>query len=203
MTLFKAGHFFSLGRITLRVLDVDLYEHSLHPTQLSEASLEQLAKHIGVKPHVADVVEKLLRAKKASPILYITRQNLKVSDDQYNFSSQIRRDFVKYVKSKFFSDEYLQRILEYKRSPSAGTTSIMPSGSTTSTVSSDATSAGPLGQATNRPGIADFNLFSAFMYSQAAAGIRTFVVARDRQEYMYTIKNGEISIVNNHTPGAG
>ena len=112
--LFQAGHDRDMDRITLRVLDADLYQHSLHPVQLTEAVLDQLTSCSGVKPHVKKVVEQLLQIKQVVPIQYITRSSLKVRDSTYKFSSAIRRDFVKYVRKKFFSTKYLERVKRFK-----------------------------------------------------------------------------------------
>ena len=119
--LFQAGHDFNMERITLRVLDADLFRHSLHPVQLSEDFVGRLTHSNGVKAHVKDVVKQLLHNKQLAPIPYITRKSLTVKNSTYQFSTAIRRDFVKFVKRKFFNTQYLQRAQGFRHARSVGT----------------------------------------------------------------------------------
>ena len=117
-----------MPRISLRVLDADMFKSKCHPILLTRDELTVLLlDSTRVHEHVKHIVETKLctsecvllpqrpgcpYSKKISPLQYITRQYFKTSDDRFNH--KVKTNLVNFIVATFFNQQYIERIMAFK-----------------------------------------------------------------------------------------
>jgi hypothetical protein len=115
-----ASNFTPIPRISLRVLDADMYQTQCHPIQLTDAQLTAFMDSSDCSKHVRDIVENKLctnasvslNSKGTTALQYITRQNLATSDTRFNH--KVKDNLVTFIAKHFFNKAYIVRVMAYR-----------------------------------------------------------------------------------------
>lgn len=131
--IFKNNQAVCMPRITVRVIDQDLFQLHVHPIQETTEKLNHLMQgHDSIHGHVEKIIDQKLLphaaqsrgrpidstkpySKKCTPLQYITHSKLGVKDTQYKFNGHIHQHFIEFLKENFFSHKYIERVLALKR----------------------------------------------------------------------------------------